>query len=153
MQLPASGTRGPKKIVRRMMRMTSWWGNRMFRRGAEAQGRPLLELTTVGARSGKERHTILGWFPDDNDRAESWIVVAANGGSAWHPAWAHNLAKDPHRVTVDRGDGPVEVNAALLASPEREAAWKRVVALAPAYTSFMARTDRELPVFRLTRQT
>lgn len=151
MQLPPSGTRGPKRIVRLMMKLTARWGHRMFRRGAEAQGRPLLELTTVGARSGKERTTILGWFPDD-DHTGSWIVVASNGGSAWHPAWAYNLARNPHRATLDYGDGPVDVHAEMLAGAEREAAWTRVVELAPAYSSYKARTDRELPFFRLTRQ-
>src|SRR5438309_11141947 len=59
------------------------------------QGRPLMELETVGARSGTKRRTVLGWFPDTLDgpgqnaseSMTSSLVVASNAGSARHPAW------------------------------------------------------------------
>src|SRR5439155_21575099 len=35
------------------------FGDRM-----RVQGRPLLELETVGAKSGVRRHAVLGWFPE-----------------------------------------------------------------------------------------
>jgi hypothetical protein len=37
---------------------------RLFPERTKVQGRPLLLLTTVGAKSGRRRQTVLGWFPD-----------------------------------------------------------------------------------------
>lgn len=150
LQLPPSGTYGAEmpKFVRQVMRMMSGMGTLMFRFGVKVQGRPLLRLTTVGARSGKERSTVLGWFPDDTS-TESWIVVASAAGSARHPGWAYNLAKPPFQATVDVGDGPFGVGAELLVGSQRDEMWTRVVEMAPGYESYTAKTDRELPLFRL----
>src|SRR5215210_2307868 len=57
------------------------------------QGRPLLLLTTTGAKTGQPRRTTLGYFPDvANGEGRSWLVVASAAGSAKHPAWYFNLA-------------------------------------------------------------
>ncbi len=125
-------------------------GNLMFRLGIKVQGRSLLRLTTVGAHTGKPRRVSLGWFPDD-DRSDSWLVVASNAGSARHPGWAHNLAANPNEATVDLGDGELAVEAEALTGDERESAWARVVELAPGYGSYLEKTDREIPIFRLSR--
>jgi deazaflavin-dependent oxidoreductase (nitroreductase family) len=121
----------------------------MFRLGAKIQGRPLLRLTTKGAKSGKRRATVLGWFADEDD---SWFVVASNGGSARHPAWAFNLAKNPGDALVDVGDGDFPVEAELLTGAERESVWSQVVELAPGYGRYLEQTDREMPIFRLSRR-
>jgi deazaflavin-dependent oxidoreductase (nitroreductase family) len=121
----------------------------MFRFGAKVQGRPLLRLTTIGARSGVRRETVLAWF--EGNRDESWFVVASNSGSARHPAWAFNLAKSPVGVFVDIGGGGIPVEAELLAGAERESVWNRIVELAPGYGRYLEKTDREIPIFRLTR--
>src|SRR5215475_16223875 len=57
-------------------------------------GQPLLLLTTVGARSGKSRRTLLCRFPDGDG---SWLVGASSAGSARNPAWYLNLAKNPDK--------------------------------------------------------
>jgi deazaflavin-dependent oxidoreductase (nitroreductase family) len=131
------------------MKSMSWMSDVMFRRGMKVQGRPLLRLTTVGAKTGKERRAILGWF-EDGDRQDSWIVVASAAGSVRHPDWAHNLAKNPDRATVELGHRTVPVTAELIEGPEREVVWERIATLAPGYGKYTAKTDRELPVFRLT---
>ena len=127
-------------------------GQVMFRTGVKVQGRPLLSLTTTGARTGKTRRAVLGWFPDEQ-REDCRLVVGSANGSARHPGWAYNLAKSPDDLTVDIGDGPVPATAELLAGPERAAAWDRVVELAPGYGRYTAKTDRELPIFRLSPRT
>jgi len=121
----------------------------MFRVGLKVQGRPLLRLGTVGARSGKPRTSVLGWFPDD-ERPGSWIVVASNGGAARHPAWAHNLVRDPTSAMVDAGEGEVPVVAEMFTGAERDRVWGRVVDTAPGYGRYEQKTDREIPLFRLT---
>lgn len=121
----------------------------MFRIGVKVQGRPLLRLGTVGARSGKRRDTVLGWFPDD-ERVGSWIVVASNAGSVRHPAWAYNLAANASDVTVDEGEGAIPVDVELITRDERERVWERMVDASPGYGRYEEKTDREIPLFRLT---
>lgn len=151
--LPPGGTRGAEfpKALRPLMKAMGWVGSLMFRFGAKVQGRPLLRLTTKGAKSGKRRKTVLGWFAD-GDQDGSWFVVASNSGSARHPAWAFNLAENPGDALVDFGDGEFEVEAELLTGAERDPVWSQVVELAPGYGRYLEKTDREIPVFRLSRR-
>jgi deazaflavin-dependent oxidoreductase (nitroreductase family) len=95
---------------------------------------------------------VLGSFPDGAQDG-SWFVVASNGGSARHPAWAFNLAKNPGDALVDLGDGEFPVEAELLTGAERDSVWGQVVELAPGYGRYLEKTDRELPIFRLSRRT
>jgi deazaflavin-dependent oxidoreductase (nitroreductase family) len=151
--LPPSGTRGAEfpKVFRPLMKAMGWVGSLMFRFGVKVQGRPLLRLTTKGAKSGKRRETVLGWFAD-GDLDGSWFVVASNGGSARHPAWALNLAENPGDALVDLGNGEFPVEAEFLAGAERDSVWSQVVALAPGYGRYLEKTDREIPIFRLIRR-
>jgi deazaflavin-dependent oxidoreductase (nitroreductase family) len=152
--LTPSGTRGTEvpKALRPLLKSMGWIGTLMFRFGAKIQGRPLLRLTTKGAKSGKPRETVLGSFPD-GVRDGSWFVVGSNGGSARHPAWAFNLAKNPGDALVDLGDGEFPVGADLLTGAERDSVWSQVVELAPGYGRYLEKTDREMPIFRLSRRT
>lgn len=150
-QLPPKGTRGAviPRPLRPVFRAMMGVGNVMFRRGMKVQGRPLLRLTTVGARTGKKRKAVLGWFPD-GDRDESWVIVASNGGAPNHPGWAYNLAAHPEEATIETGDdASIEVRAELVTGPERERLWEDIAATAPGYLAYTEKTDRELPVFRL----
>jgi len=150
MKLPPSGTRGVEmpKFAQTIFKTMSFMGDVMFRTGVKVQGRPLLRLETVGARSGKRRRAVLGWFPDDAIE-EAWIVVASNAGSARHPAWAHNLVKHPDSATVDSGDGDVAVSVEMLLGVERDRVWRRIVETSPGYGRYEEKTDREIPLFRL----
>jgi deazaflavin-dependent oxidoreductase (nitroreductase family) len=114
------------------------------------QGRPLLRLTTRGARTGTRRATTLGWFADPRGN-DSWLVVASFAGAARHPAWALNLAKHPEDASVEIGGRLLRVRAEALHGPERERVWRTIVEIAPGYGKYAEQTDRELPVIRLTR--
>ncbi|MEX0864405.1 MAG: nitroreductase family deazaflavin-dependent oxidoreductase [Acidimicrobiia bacterium] len=151
MKLPPGGTRGAEvpKVLRPILKAMMGTGNVMFGLGLKIQGRPLLRLHTVGAQTGEHRRAILACFPDD-ERSDSWLIVASNAGSARHPSWAHNLAKNPDLVTIDVGKESVEVRAQLLTADQRGLAWDRVVGLSPGYSSYTTKTDREIPIFRLT---
>jgi len=152
--LPPGGTRGAEfpKALRPLMKAMGGIGSLMFRFGAKVQGRPLLRLTTIGAKSGKRRGTVLGWFAD-GDQDDSWFVVASNAGSSRHPAWAFNLAENPGDALVDLGDGEFPVEAELVTGAERDSVWRQVVELAPGYGRYLEQTDREIPIFRLSRRT
>ena len=123
------------------------FGNRM-----RVQGRPLLLLTTVGAKTGKRRQTTLGWFADDPARDDAWLIVASAGGAATHPGWYVNLARRPDDASIDVGGRHVAVEPHSLHGPERARAWARVVPLAPGYGKYEVQTDSEIPIVRLTRK-
>jgi deazaflavin-dependent oxidoreductase (nitroreductase family) len=122
---------------------------RRFRRSGasgKAMGVDALVLTTVGAKTGQKRQTLLGWFPDGES---AWLVVASAGGAATNPAWYHNLAAHPDQAQVEVGGKTVNVTAAQLSGPERDAAWQRITAAQPRYAGYEKKTDRLIPVIRL----
>ncbi len=110
-------------------------------------GFPVLVLTTVGAKTGAEHSHVLGGFPDGKD---AWLIIASKGGSATHPHWFHNIAKNPEKVWAQVGNRKMRVNVESLQGAEREAAYARVVAVAKNYGDYLKKTDREIPVLRLT---
>jgi len=116
---------------------------------ARLSGRHLLSLITVGAKSGRMHTVPLGWFTDASGEADVWLVVASYGGSARHPAWYVNMAKNPDKVWVEVDHRKAKVTADSLKGAEREAAWQRIVAAAPNYRAYQSKTDREIPIVRL----
>jgi deazaflavin-dependent oxidoreductase (nitroreductase family) len=113
----------------------------------QMMGFPTILLTTVGARSGVERTHVLGGFADGDD---AWLVVASKGGAPTHPAWFINLAKNQDKIWIEVGNRKLRVVADSLKGSEREAALARVAAVAPRYGEYQKKTDREIPVVRLT---
>ena len=132
---------------------TSEWARTQAEKYEESGGReantlrgvPIIVLTSVGARSGKLRKTPLMRVEHDGEYA----VVASKGGAPEHPTWYHNLVAHPH---VELQDGAVtrDYEATELTGPERDVWWERAVAVWPDYASYQTRTDRLIPVFRLT---
>jgi deazaflavin-dependent oxidoreductase (nitroreductase family) len=114
---------------------------------AKFMGFPVVLLTTVGARTGREHTHVLGGFPDGQD---SWLVVASNGGAPSHPHWFTNLAKSPDKVWFQVGNRRMHAKVESLEGKEREDAYARVVAVAKNYGGYLKKTDREIPVIRLT---
>ncbi len=114
---------------------------------AKFMGFPVVLLTTVGAKTGTEHTHVLGGFPDGED---AWLVIASKGGSATHPHWFHNIAKNPDKVWIQVGNRKVRANVESLQGTERESAYARVVAVAKNYGDYLKKTDREIPVLRVT---
>ena len=69
--------------------------------GTENQGKPVIVLTTVGAKSGKLRKAPLMRVEHDGEYA----VVASLGGAPKNPVWYYNVVANPH---VELQDGPVK---------------------------------------------
>jgi len=116
--------------------------------GAEAntlRGRPIIVLTSVGAKSGKIRKTPLMRVEHDGE----YVVVASQGGAPTHPVWYYNLKDHP---LVELQDGAVkrDYTARELDADEREVWWERAVAAWPDYAEYTKRTDRTIPLFLLT---
>jgi len=108
-------------------------------------GRTLI-LTTVGAKTGQKRDAHLTSFPE----GDGWLVVASKGGSATHPAWYINMARHPDEIWVQAGSRHTQVKAESLKGAERDKAWRRVVSEFSNYGDYEKKTDREIPVVRLT---
>ena len=119
---------------------------RLFRRRA-LFGMRLLQLTTVGAKSGQKRVTTLAWVPDGDN---AWLITGSAGGAATHPAWCFNLAKNPDNVWIQIGDRKIKVRPESLRGAEREDAYRRFERTTKSYSGYPQKTDREIPVFRLT---
>lgn len=124
---------------------------RYRKRGTELRinGQPLILLATIGAKSGERRQVLVSRFPD-GDSETSWIVTATAGGSATHPAWFINLAKNPDKVWVEVDRREIQVRPEGLQGAERDEAWRQIVGLAPSFGGYPGKTDRQIPVVRLT---
>ena len=108
----------------------------------------LVVLTTVGATSGLERASTVASFAEGEG---TWLIVASIGGAPRHPSWYVNLAKNPDQVFLQAGGERFRVRPKSLHGVERASAWKRITSEAPNFAEYQAKTDREIPVVRLTR--
>jgi deazaflavin-dependent oxidoreductase (nitroreductase family) len=113
-------------------------------------GFPVVLLTTKGAKSGAERTTALGGFADGDD---AWLVVATDGGSRRHPAWFGNMVQHPDELWLEVGKRKMKVRGDSIAGPAREEALRRIAAISARYGRYKGKTDREIPIVRLTRIT
>ena len=122
---------------------------RMLGDRMKIQGQQLLMLTTVGAKTGQERRSIVTRFPDP-DHPGTWLVIGSNYGAARHPSWCYNLAKNPERASITLDGETLKVHPESLGGAERDEAWKRVVSAAPGFARYETTTDRRIPIIRLT---
>jgi deazaflavin-dependent oxidoreductase (nitroreductase family) len=108
---------------------------------------PLILIHHVGAKSGIERVTPLGCFPQGDGR---FVIVASNGGSRTHPDWYFNLKANP-RITVEVGPQTFTVLAEELDDTARAELWPQLVGEAPQLGEYQTRLTRHIPVFMLSR--
>jgi deazaflavin-dependent oxidoreductase (nitroreductase family) len=113
-------------------------------KAADLRGRPVIVLTSVGARTGKLRKTALMRVEHDG----IYAVVASLGGAPRHPVWYWNLVKQPH---VELQDGAItrDYVAREVTGDEKATWWARAVEAWPDYARYQAKTDRQIPVFVL----
>jgi deazaflavin-dependent oxidoreductase (nitroreductase family) len=141
--MPLSGTYepSPQDYVRKQVELYERTGGA---EGNTMRGKPVIILTSRGAKSGKIRKTPLMRVEHDG----LYAVVASQGGAPEHPTWYHNLVADPH---VELQDGPVrqDLTARELTGDEKAAWWERAVAAWPDYAAYQQKTDRQIPVFVL----
>lgn len=115
--------------------------------GAEAntlKGKPIIVLTTVGAKTGALRKTALMRVEHDG----RYAVVASKGGAPDEPKWAGNMRRNPH---VELQDGAVkkDYHAHEVSGAERDQWWARAVEAWPAYADYQTKTDRLIALFVL----
>lgn len=113
--------------------------------GHEFHGAQALLLTVTGRTSGVRRRTALYYAQDGED----FVVIASQGGAPVHPQWYLNLVADPS-VTVQVGDRVLDAKARTATTDEKPRLWALAVEVWPAYDSYQAKTEREIPVVVLT---
>jgi len=109
--------------------------------GWDLRGKPVIVLTSVGAKTGKLRKIALMRVEHDG----VYAVVASMGGAPTNPVRYHNLKKNPH---VELRDGPTrrDYMAREVTGDEKAVWW---VDAWPDYATYQTRTDRQIPVFVL----
>jgi deazaflavin-dependent oxidoreductase (nitroreductase family) len=144
------GTRGAWQPSSRILLWINGFVARRLRKGGKNPPGfdfDLLLLTTTGRKSGLERTTPLGWVSDGNG---GWLIAASANGAAGLPAWYHNLAAAPDTARIEIQGATTLVSAEQLHGTEREAAWQTLTAAIPRFGRYKEKTDREIPVIRLT---
>ncbi|TGD71275.1 nitroreductase family deazaflavin-dependent oxidoreductase [Mangrovimicrobium sediminis] len=111
-------------------------------------GATALLLTSIGNKSGEPRTTPLIYASDGDD----YIVVASMGGAPRHPAWYLNVERNP-QVEIQVLDKVMPATATTVEGPERERLWQVVTAQWPNYDQYQERTERRIPVVKLTPNT
>lgn len=116
------------------------------RLGHDAMGMPVLELTTVGRRSGQARSVMLTAPLQEGD---AYVVVASRGGDDTHPAWFLNLRDRPDVEVAVKG-GPRQPMRARIADPATRARmWPTIADRYRNYAGYQRRTEREIPLVLL----
>jgi deazaflavin-dependent oxidoreductase (nitroreductase family) len=113
------------------------------RLGWAAAGMPVLELTTIGRRSGQPRSVML---TSPHREGDALVIVASKGGEDSHPAWFLNLRENP-TVVVGMKDDLNRKMVARVASPgERQRLWSIVIGNYANYANYQEKTEREIPL-------
>jgi F420H(2)-dependent quinone reductase len=114
--------------------------------GTELQGKPVILLTTIGAKTGKLRKTPLMRVEHNGEYA----VVASLGGAPKNPVWYYNIKAHP-RVELQDGGETHDYDAREVLGDEKAPWWDRCVQAWPDYANYQKKTERQIPVFVLTR--
>jgi deazaflavin-dependent oxidoreductase (nitroreductase family) len=109
-------------------------------------GRPVLILTTVGAKSGERRENPLVYTTD----GDHIFVIASKGGAPTNPAWYHNLVVTPD-VTVEVLGEKFDARARVTEGEERDRLFRKQADLMPGFDEYQRNTTRKIPVVVLER--
>jgi deazaflavin-dependent oxidoreductase (nitroreductase family) len=109
-------------------------------------GRPLLVLTTKGAKSGEPREAVLT-FTRDDDR---YVVAASAAGSPTDPSWFHNVEANP-AVQVEAKGETFNATATVAHGSEHDRLWDQHVKERPEFADYPETSGRTIPVITLTR--
>ena len=115
--------------------------------GWTAGNMPVLELTTIGRKSGEPRSCLLTSPLQENGEI---VIVASRGGDDHHPAWYLNLLETP-QVQVSYKGAPHKIMTARTANAqERARMWPVVAGAFKGYAGYQEKTSREIPLVILS---
>ncbi|MBJ7337055.1 nitroreductase/quinone reductase family protein [Mycolicibacterium sp.] len=114
--------------------------------GGMFEGKPLVLVHHVGAKSGVERIAPLVPLLD-GDRI---FIFASKGGADTNPDWYHNLVANP-QTTVELGSETLAVTARVLTGGERDDVYAQQSKVEPQFAEYQRKTTRLIPVLELER--
>ena len=108
-------------------------------------GFPVYNLTTVGAKSGKQRtHPVIGIPVGDK-----FVLIASNFGKNNNPAWYYNLLSNPS-AQINQDGGSKSYHARQADPKEYDIYWKLAVSTYSGFDSYRRQTTRRIPILILT---
>jgi deazaflavin-dependent oxidoreductase (nitroreductase family) len=113
--------------------------------GWNASNMPVLELTTIGRKSGQPRSVML---TSPVQEGSTIVVVASRGGDDEHPAWFLNLRDNPDVEVKMKGEKRA-MRAVVADAAERARLWPMVTKDHKNYAGYQTKTDREIPLVLL----
>jgi deazaflavin-dependent oxidoreductase (nitroreductase family) len=109
-------------------------------------GRPLMILTTKGAKTGQERTAIVTYTRDD----DRYVIGASKSGAPTNPAWFYNLRANTE-VTVEVGGEKFRARATVTSGEERDRLWEHHAEERPEFREYPKMTNRVIPMILLER--
>ena len=114
--------------------------------GGHFEGKPMLLIHTIGAKSGKPHLNPVIYTMD----GEKIIVIASQGGAPTHPHWYYNLVANP-LVTVEVGTEKFQAQAQVVSEPDRTRLYQQMITVMDSFAEYERKTTRIIPVIALTR--
>ena len=108
-------------------------------------GYPIVVITSRGAKSGNLRKNPVMRVERDG----VYVAIASKGGADDQPEWYYNFVEHPE-VDLQDGGAKRTYRVELVEGDERADLWQLAVDTWPTYAEYQKRTDRQIPVFKLT---
>ncbi len=112
--------------------------------GGMWEGRPLLVLTTTGAKSGRRRTNPVMYLRE----GDHLYIFASKAGAPTHPDWYHNLLAHPE-ATVELGGETFNAIAKPVTGEARDQIYARWAGQYPQFREYQEKTTRKIPVIEL----
>jgi deazaflavin-dependent oxidoreductase (nitroreductase family) len=109
-------------------------------------GRPLMILTTIGAKSGEPREAVIT-YTREGDR---YVIAASKSAAPTNPHWYHNLRVNP-QATVEAAGETFQARATEVTGAERDRLYNQHADERPEFKDYPSQTTRVIPVFTLER--
>jgi deazaflavin-dependent oxidoreductase (nitroreductase family) len=116
-------------------------------KGHDWNGTQVLLMSTKGRKSGDMRRCALIYGNDGDD----FVIVASRGGDPKHPLWYLNLVAEPNVTLQIKSAVFPAVATEVEDAAEYERLWQLMLTQWPSYAEYQAKTDRKIPLVRLTR--
>jgi deazaflavin-dependent oxidoreductase (nitroreductase family) len=116
-------------------------GGRLMRK---VGGMPVVELVTVGHKSGQERQILISYVDDRGAPA----LIGTNAGRNTDPAWVKNLRANPEARARWNGKWH-DVRGVELDGDDHARVWEQGVAVNPGYAEYRQDLTRPVPIVRL----
>ncbi|GHO50630.1 nitroreductase/quinone reductase family protein [Ktedonospora formicarum] len=112
--------------------------------GGTILGLPVLLLTTIGRKSGKQHTTPIAYFPN----GDGYMIVASNQGQGKLPNWWLNM-RESKQAQIEIGRKRMRVSVRQTSPEERQRLWPIVVASLSNYERYQQSTSYPIPLIFL----